>query len=524
MLKFWRNPEFVRHVRSELRPARAITVGLVVLLSCTLIGLACWSDKQSTLAIADRNASQYGGEWANYARRLHENTTQQIWQLIAQWLFGLQAGLVSFWSLMMCAQSVSGERDKKTWDFQRTTSLTAAELAVGKVLGEPVLAYFGALCALPFTLIAGLGAGFSVWQILNALIGIFASALFFGVCGLWMSIMVEHRSRSVGLLGALMVFGLSLATYGMTNSWFPGLAGLDPFVNLYRILRMSFDYRGYVTPRLFGLAVPWLVMSLLLYASVGSWLAAMIVRNLKRDYDEIRLLSRWQAVGCAAFLNLVLYALFTSRNTLVKSDVLASFMVGVNGAILFVIGLASLTPPERLKVWWRSRAEGRSGAFSADGLPWPWLVLSAAVAYALMVWGLLAWRFALDFRMSSLRMAGLQLLVVLVFVTRDILFIQWCTLTRLRQPVLKGILFLCLYYASAGVAVALCSISGESTSMDALNILTPTGVFQMSYTWGHYSASLGTGIALQVGLIVTILVAISHRLGRPSLVAVGNEG
>lgn len=524
MLKFWRNPEFVRHLRAEMRPARAITVALVVLLLCVLIGLACWSSQQSMLELSERNAKLYGGQWIDYAKRVREYTPRHTWRLIAQWMFGLQAGLVSFWSLMMCAQSVSGERDRKTWDFQRTTSLTSAELAIGKVLGEPVLAYFAALCALPFTLIAGLEAGFTIWNVLNALTGIATSALFLGVCGLWMSIMVEHRSRSVGLLGALMGFGLSLATYGMTSSWFPGLAGFDPFVNLYRILEMNFDYHGYVTPRLFGHAVPWLLMSLLLSASFGAWLAVMIKRNLKRDYAEVRLLSRWQAVGCAAFLNFVLYALFTSRDVLVKSDSLANFIVAINGIILFVIGLASLTPPERLKVWWRDRAEGRGGMFSADGLPWPWLVLSAAVAYALMVWGLLAWRFALDFHSSSLRTAGLQLVVVLVFVTRDILFIQWCTLTRLRQPVLKGILFLCLYYASAGVVVALCSISGESTSMAALNILTPTGVFQTAFGWGHHSGSLYGGLALQAGLIAVILMAISNRLGRPSLVPVVSEG
>jgi hypothetical protein len=274
---------------------------------------------------------------------------------------------------------------------------------------------------------------------------------------------------------------------------------------------------------LFGHAVPWLLMSLLLYVSFGGWLAVMVVRNLKRDYTEIRPLSRWQAVGCAAFLNIVFYALFSTHDALVKSDYLASFMVAINGVILFMIGLASLTPPERLKVWWRARSEGGASMFSEHGLPWPWLVLSAAVAYGLIVWGLLAWRFALDFHFSSLSMAALQLTVVLVFVTRDILFIQWCTLTRLRQPVLKGILFLCLYYTAAGVVVALSSM-GEGGAMAAMNLLTPIGVFQTMYEWGHYSASLYGGLALQAGLIAMILVAISHRLGRPSLVAAVSEG
>jgi hypothetical protein len=524
VLKFWRNPELVRHVRAELRPARAVTMALVVLFVCTMIGLACWSQQQEALQIAEQNAHQYGGEWTKHAQHIRQDHVRLTWLLLCQWLFGLQAGLIPLWSLFMCAQSVSGEREHKTWDFQRTTSLTAKELAMGKVLGEPVLAYFGALCAFPVTLVAGLGAGFSVWNILNAYIGLFACALFMGLCGLWLSILIENRSRSVGLVGTAGLYGAALSTYGFSASWFPGLAGFSPFTGLYRILELHFEFRGYVAPMLFGHAVPWLLMSLLLYLSFGAWLAVMVVRNLKRDYTEIRPLSRWQAVGCAAFLNLVFYALFSTHDALVKSDFLASFMVAVNGVILFMIGLASLTPPERLKVWWRVRSAGGASLFSEHGLTWPWLVLSAAVAYGLMAWGLLAWRFALNFHASSLSMAALQLTVVLVFVTRDILFIQWCTLTRLRQPVLKGILFLCLYYTAAGVLVALSSIGGEGSAMAAMNLLTPIGVFQTMYSWRHYTVSLYGGVALQVGLIGIVLVAISHRLGRPSLVAAVSEG
>ena len=60
--------------------------------------------------------------------------------------------------------------------------------------------------------------------------------------------------------------------------------------------------------------------------------------------------------------------------------------------------------------------------------------------------------------------------------------------------------------------------------MAAFNILTPTGVFQTTFGWGHYSGSLYGGLALQAGVIGMILVAISHRLGRPSLVPVVSEG
>jgi len=67
----------------------------------------------------------------------------------------------------------------------------------------------------------------------------------------------------------------------------------------------------------------------------------MLVRNLKRDYSEIRPLSRWQAVGCAAFLNFVFYALLrfgANTGSGTDSRLLATFMVSINGAILLPLG------------------------------------------------------------------------------------------------------------------------------------------------------------------------------------------
>src|SRR5258708_23149730 len=42
--------------------------------------------------------------------------------------------------------------ERKTWDFQRATRLSPAELLTGKLLGEPVLAYFIVVCCLPMAL------------------------------------------------------------------------------------------------------------------------------------------------------------------------------------------------------------------------------------------------------------------------------------------------------------------------------------------------------------------------------------
>jgi hypothetical protein len=518
VLRFWRNPEFIRHVRAELRPARAITVAVVVLFLCALIGLGCWAGQQEVVDNALRNAQQYGGAWTTYAEKVQQESARQTWLLLSRWLLGLQAALLSLWSLFACAQSVSGERDRKTWDFQRTTSLTPAELLVGKLLGEPILVYFGALCTLPVAFFSGLAGGLSFGSLLSAYVSLLVTALFLGLGGLWLSTLLDSRSRGIGMIAALALYGFIVGTFGFAESWFPGLAGFSPLTGFRTIFGSSFAPHS-VTPTLFGIEIPWLLMTLLLCGFFGAWLVLMLVRNLKRDYDDIRPLSRWQAVGCAAFLNFVFYALFSSRGRPLRSTELATFMVCVNGVILFAMGLATLTPHERLKVWWRGRAAGTMSVFSEDGLPWPWLALSALVAYALMVWGLLAWRLSLDFHIRSLALAAVQLLVILVFITRDILFIQWCTLTRLRQPVVKGFLFLCLYYVAAAVVTMIFSIPGQEQGMAALRVLTPFGIFDPNIEWAQVPASVYGGLAVQLGMIAVILVAISKRLARPGMVA-----
>lgn len=516
MLQFWRNPEFIRHVRAELRPARAVTVVVVVFFLCALIGLGCWA-QQKEIAM---NLRAYGAS-GDVTPDMLADVPRQGWLLFARWVIGLQGGLLTFWSLFACAQSVSGERDRKTWDFQRTTSLTPAELVMGKLLGEPVLAYFGALCALPVGLVAGFSGGLSFGTLASVYVSLLVISLFLGLGGLWLSTLLESRSRGIGMIGALAFYGFVVGTAGFAASWFPGLAAFSPLTAVHSVFGPNFMGRV-ETPTLFGQAVPWLLVTLLLCASFGAWLTLMLVRNLKRDYDEIRPLSRWQAVGFAAFLNFTFYALLVLQRSQMRSGDLATFMVSINAVILFVVGLATLTPHERLKVWWRARAAGNVSMFSEDGLPWPWMALSAVVAYALMVWGLLAWRLSLDFHVRSLAMAAVQLLVVLVFITRDILFIQWCTLTRLRQPVVKGSLFLGLYYGAAGIVTLIFSVSSAEHGIAAMRVLTPAGIFDQDVQWSRVPTSVYGGLALQIGLIAVILVAIGNRLARPTLAPVAS--
>ena len=527
MPRIWSNPEFVRHLRAELRPTRAITVAAVVLLMCLLIGLACWSSQQAQLVNLQRAAEEYGTDaWQHRLDVLQQNFARQTWLLFFRWLVGLQGVAVTFWALFSCAQSVSGERDRKTWDFQRTTRLTSAEILIGKLLGEPVLVYFAMLCAAPITLIAGLAAGLSIGAVLSILVFLAVCALFLGLAGMWLSTLLESRTRGVGLIGALALYGVLLGAFGMHDSGLPGLAAMSPLTGLADLLGHSPNSSlAHSSALLFGHSVPWLAMNILLCASFGAWISLMLVRNLKRDYPEIRPLSRWQAVGCVAFLNFLIYALLspaTATDSLrevvrqgqfADAKIVALFAVAMNGLFLFLMGLATLTPHERLKVW--RRTAQKSNFFADDGLPWPWLSISAVVAYALMVWGLLAWNHTLPLELTTLQAAAVRLLLVLVFVTRDVLFLQWCMLTRLRQPVVKGVLFLALYYTAAAVVTGLAAVSSEHAARMMLALLTPVQVFDPEIRGLTFPGITYAGLLLQVGVIGIILLAINHRLLRP---------
>lgn len=528
--KIWSNPEFVRHRRAELRPVRAVTVGAVVLVVCVLVGLACWSAEQQNIERLQRGAQFYGTPyWTQGLAQAQQNFAQKTWLLFYEWLIGIQGAALTFWTLFSCAQSISGERDRKTWDFQRVTRLTPSEILIGKLLGEPVLVYFAVLCAAPVTLIAGLAGGLSFGTVISVFAFLALTSLFLGLGGMWLSTLLESRTRGVGLIGALGLYFVTMVMVQMRTSGLPGLAAFSPLTVFFGVLPLegAGSYRG-VLPVLFGHEVPWLLMCFLLCGSFSAWLAVMLVRNMKRDYQEIRPLSRWQAVACAAFLNFLIYALLkpsphfgstwnvdAAPGGFANSKAIATFAVAMNGLILFLMGLATLTPQERLKVWRRNRKTGAASVFADDGPLWPWLGISAIVAYALMVWGLFAWDHALPLGMSTLQTAAVQLLLVLIFVTRDVLFLQWCMLTRLRQPVVKGVLYLCLYYAAAAVFTTIGAVSSEAAGHWMLALLTPVYAFDSQVQGLSFPAATYVGLVLQLVATSAVLVAIDSRLQRP---------
>jgi hypothetical protein len=538
VLKFWQNPEFIRHCRSELRKSRMTTVALVVLFVCGLTILACWATVKAEMTYhsetvtlvqpqAHFNAPARGSNEVSEGdyeatRKVSQHAEPTVAAVTAQKsyfpLMLMQFGVLTFWSLLSCTQGISRERERNTWDFQRTTRLAPSELLVGKLLGEPVLAYFIFLCALPVTLVTGIVGHVPLLNILLADFVTVIAALFIGIAGLWVSSLFENKSRGIGLIAGLGIYGIFLGSTGLVESMFSGLAGFSPLTTFLPLLgRVPSALR----PMLFGSRVPWLLMTVLLYITFGAWLVLMLVRNLKKDVNEMRLLSHWQAVGCCAFLNFVLYALLdpTRGNPFSTAAEFVSFMVFINGIIFFFLGIGMLSTSERIDP--ETLLSARSFS-SGNGLQWPWLMISAIVSYLLLIWGMYMWKDQIGFDRHLMAWGAVSMFIVLAFITRDVLFIQWCKLTRLRSPLFKGVLFLCLYYASAAVLYSVMDVTSHIGATGLAHVLTPDAAF--TYNSALIPASAIVGIIIQVMAIAYLISAIRSRIQRIDLVPATASG
>jgi len=443
-------------------------------------------------------------------------------------LASLHALLLCLWCLSSCGQAISSERSLKTFDFLRTTRLTSRELLLGMVFGAPLMAYFVLLCTLPFTLILGLYAGISLLAMAATYLMLLLLAVVLSLAALAISMMTDRpRAGELLLLLALFGFPAWASVIGASgNSPFPGLTAILVIVGLLPLYHVAPDPYMPITQLthvpFFGFQVPSLLVSVVLYLSVGAWLLLILLRNLKKDREDIRLLSRWQVVGLTAYLNVLLFALLDLRTIHSKSsnpadssasDIALGYL-GLNSLILYAVGLASLTTPARLRSGWVRASSSAAFYWSEDGLPWPWMAASAIAAFLLFVLEALVARPFIPFSEWSVGGLAVGLFVLLVFAVRDVLFLQWCALRGFRSPAVKGMLFLLLYYITALAVTGFFFHSGIAW-------FTPLGAFGDPELGAPPSVFIG--VVLQLAVSVYLSIAIRQRLApSPSTPAASN--
>ena len=498
MDELWRNPEFVRRRRMELRPARMVIAASISTLLCLLLLLLI---------------QQMDGSAKEHVAAFY--TT----------LVFVQALVLCLTCLSACGQAISSERSLKTYDFLRTTRLTSAELLFGMIFGAPVMGYYLLACTLPFSLISGLIAGFPVPAIIVTYILMLLVAVVMSLIALTSS-MVTEKPRPGELLVVLLLFGgplvASLAAFD-EYSPFPAVRALLVLPGLFPLYQAQASTVAETTASFFAVQTPLLLVSVVLYASFGAWLVVALLRNLKKERNEILLLSRWQGIGFSAYLNILAFGLLDLRTARVGSKFLQAWTpedittgyLSLNFVILYAIGLAMLAPPERLKSWARQPRHGLVSYFAEDGPSWPWMLVAAALALLVLCAEAVMGSRVVSLNQWPIGMATLRLCVLLVFSVRDLLFMQLCTLTKMKRPVASALFFLILYYVVAATIADVMTEGNGHSFFSAMQLFTPAAGFSPTV-----SPLALAGLVPQIVVVAFLLQAIRQRLARPARFAV----
>jgi hypothetical protein len=296
-----------------------------------------------------------------------------------------------------------------------------------------------------------------------------------------------------------------------TASPFPGMASLALVPGLVRLFNP--ESKVPLTAPFFGLHVPMFLLSIVLYLSFGEWIVLALIRNLKKEREEIQLLTRTQALMFIAFMNFLFLGLYdrnfhwayqNPHNPFTATTV----FIFMNQALLYIVGAATLTPAERLKVWFRDFKAGKASYLADTGLPWPWMVIAGGIGYVgVALIGVISQSSENGFDAGW---SVLAIALVLTFAMRDILFLQLCLLTRMKSPIAKGIGLIWLYYFAATVVSSVFVPYPHRAANSGLFFLTPIGIFASE---GKLD-SIIAGFVFQVCVCGAVLYLINRRLAQ----------
>jgi hypothetical protein len=193
---------------------------------------------------------------------------------------------------------------------------------------------------------------------------------------------------------------------------------------------------------LFGvMPVPSFLLGVVLNLSFSAWFYLMLSRNIKKEPDEVRLLSRWQAVGFALFITLLFHALGLSSRPQQRPafGTMEQSLYLLHILTLYVIGIMMLTPAERLRIWWRHWSSGKAPYLHEDGFPWPWVVITAICLAGVAYLSINIGEWSSPAILWNLGLGA-------IFAIRDVTFLQWCLCQNFKRPLFTGMLYLGLYY------------------------------------------------------------------------------
>jgi hypothetical protein len=482
------NPEFLRYVRSELRPARAAVIVLSTLAGALLMAMFIFEQNQRP------GAQDYMWEY---------------WGSVFGAIFVASSMILVLWSLLNVSQSVVSERTHRTFDFWRTTRLSPLTLALGKLFGAPLGPWLLYATAFPVLLLTGLLGHYR----LSAIVGSYLVVALFNVALSAIALCGSARaqdSRRANIFMLLTVIGLIVTLnmagrHGASSAW----TSLSPATGIAEWLQGTM-----VRVSLFGMSLPSVLVTVLLSLAVIAWCLVALVRCLKFEPDQISLFSPAQVVGVSASALLFVYAAFQPVGAFITAPNLSAndpetatltlqSLVGIGLAAalacLYFAVNATLFTRDNLRHELRNRVPSEVGLRVVA----PWLATGFVSILAAVI-ALVGYRSMFAGAAPQWFNLFAMYLSVIAYVTRDGMFLQWMVSQKIKAPVLKGSALLACYYAGSFVVAAV--IAGPPNAIQMLRWLTP-------YVFNVAPGVPGPGWMILVFLVPPIATAVLLAFG-----------
>jgi hypothetical protein len=423
-------PELLRNGRIQLRQGRIVAV-IVICAAVSLSAVAYFF---------------YSPTYAPRSAAIDLVRTMLILQIMVLLIGG---GIY-------CLQSVHREKELNTFDYQRITRLRPIELAVGKLLGAPAVAYLVFLCLMPVTLVGAWKAEMSTWTLIQIYLILLLGSITFHALALLISL-IAPRGGSAGTI-LLFLFLTSMGSMtGVSNTF--ATRQMTPFFAIELLSPASPAFQNGLAPLppggdlFLGQPVSHVLVLTVIYATFFAFFLLALARNIKRDPSVYEIYAPWQGLAFVLYLNALALGFFRwmtpfFTRTGIQYQAISAGAAELSfltiGMWLFAIfGFALLRNRERVRRRIRQYGAAASGWWAAVW-PSPYLV-GGGILMGAAILAMIRYKVA-DYGNWSMQVGMLEVGFFALWLARDFEYLQWMNLRKGRRPLVAGMLYLIIFY------------------------------------------------------------------------------
>lgn len=283
------NPILVRELRRRMR-GRALMYSIITYIVAMTISTCLVLLIYSPSPFADSSVELLQG-----MRRTGE--------MIFAWITGIQFVLVLILAPAITAGLTTAEKERRTFDFLRVTTITRWMYILGCFLSTTFYVLIALLCALPLLSLGFLYGGVSMDDVIRTFILLFAGSCVLSSLGLYISSITERTRTAQGIVIFLILVGLILGLFIMQQLRVL-FAGASAQMGNGEITASGVYLLGHVVPG-------WVLLALSLLAAAGVFM--LLAARKLFEPEDVRALSHVQyALLFGAFSGIGLGVLATN--------------------------------------------------------------------------------------------------------------------------------------------------------------------------------------------------------------------